>query len=134
MIVNNESTISAILLEPGMEAKVITISNSLKSFQEVVGGHIEVFMPSQDDIAMIVYEDAKIRGEAFNRAIYQEGRMVDIIAGKCLIVYAPFDLDNFASLPNELMHKYLEVFRYPEQFRWTDEGIVTSKITQKKEN
>lgn len=49
--------------------------------------------------------------------------MLDIIAGKFFVCHAPFESENFQSLPKDLAFKYEKLFKYPEKFVRTDEGI-----------
>ena len=50
--------------------------------------------------------------------------ILDIIAGKFFIAYAPIESESFLSMPKDLMKKYEEKFKYPEHFYQTDNGIV----------
>ena len=50
--------------------------------------------------------------------------MLDIIAGKFFIAYAPIESEKLLSMPKDLMKKYEEKFKYPERFYQTDNGIV----------
>ena len=60
--------------------------------------------------------------------------MLDIIAGKFFIAYAPFESEKFLSMPNELARKYKEKFKYPERFSMTDDGIKAEPYTPTEEN
>lgn len=88
--------------------------------QEVVGGDIEEYMPYDDDVAIICNEEGKMRGLPLNRAVYMQDNdkkeMVDIICGKFFICYAPPESESFQSLPDDMMKKYKEQFKYPERF------------------
>ena len=50
--------------------------------------------------------------------------MLDIIAGKFFIAYAPIESEKLLSMPKDLMKKYEDKFKYPERFYQTDNGIV----------
>ena len=50
--------------------------------------------------------------------------MLDIIAGKFFIAYAPIESEKLLSMPKDLMKKYEEKFKYPERFYQTDNGFV----------
>ena len=69
-------------------------------------------------------------GLPLNRAIYSEPteetkrEMIDIIAGKFFICYAPIESEKFESLPNELAKKYAAKFKYPERFIRGNGNIV----------
>ena len=52
-----------------------------------------------------------------------EREMIEIMAGKFFIAYAPIESEKFLSLPKDLADKYSEKFRYPERFFRTDNGI-----------
>ena len=49
--------------------------------------------------------------------------MLDIIAGKFFIAYAPIESEKFLSMPKELARKYEEKFKYPERFYKSLDGI-----------
>lgn len=127
-VIDDRQMISAILLEPGKMAKIVEIEDSLESLQNAVGGYIEEYMPFEDEVALIVNEEGKIDGLPLNRAVRNEdGKIIDIVAGKCLIVYAPIESESFLSLPKDLERKYFNEFRYPEKFRMTDKGFESIK-------
>ena len=107
------STIRVIKVEPLKEPKVMTIDNGLKELQESVGGLIEQYMPFADeDIAIICNDEGKMLGMDLNRAIYDEhGEIMDIIAGNFIICYAPYDSEQYESLSDEMVDKYMEIFK-----------------------
>ena len=116
--------ISVILVEPGMYPKLIEIEDTLEAMQETVGGYIEEYMPFDDEIAIVCNEEGKMNGAELNRAIYSDDKeILDIIAGKFFIAYAPIESESFLSMPKDLMKKYQDKFRYPERFYQTDKGI-----------
>lgn len=49
--------------------------------------------------------------------------MIDIIAGDFFIAGAPIDAEKYQSLPPELAEKYREMFKFPERFIQTQNGI-----------
>ena len=113
-------TISVLLIQPGKYPKTVTIEDSLEAMQALVGGDIEEYMPFDDDVAIICNEEGKMRGLPLNRAVYVQDNdkkeMVDIICGKFFICYAPPESESFQSLPDDMMKKYKEQFKYPERF------------------
>ena len=115
----NDSKIKVLLVEPEKYPKEIVIDDSLEAMQEVVGGDIEEYMPYDDDVAIICNEEGKMRGLPLNRAVYVQDNdkkeMVDIICGKFFICYAPPESESFQSLPDDMMKKYKEQFKYPER-------------------
>ena len=111
--------INVLLIEPGKYPKQIEIEDTLEAMQETVGGYIEEYMPFDDEIAIVCDEEGKMNGAELNRAIYSDDKeILDIIAGKFFIAYAPIESESFLS-----MKKYEDKFRYPERFYQTDKGI-----------
>ena len=125
---NEKSKITVLLVEPNKYPRMIEIEDSLEAMQAVVGGYIEEYMPFEDDVAIVCNEEGKMNGETLNRAIYSEDKeMVDIIAGKFFVCYAPIESENFLSLPENLVRKYEAKFKYPERFFKNDEGEIIAK-------
>ena len=124
--VETSEKISVILIEPDKYPKVIEIEDTLEAMQETVGGYIEEYMPFDDEVAIVCNEEGKMNGAELNRAIYSNDKeILDIIAGKFFIAYAPIESESFLSMPKDLMKKYEDKFRYPERFYQTDKGIET---------
>lgn len=116
--------INVLLIEPGKYPKQIEIEDTLEAMQETVGGYIEEYMPFDDEIAIVCNEEGKMNGAELNRAIYSDDKeILDIIAGKFFIAYAPIESESFLSMPKDLMKKNEDKFRYPERFYQTDKGI-----------
>ena len=121
-------TLRVIYVEPGREARAIEIRDDLNEMQSLVGGHIEEYMPFDDEVAVICNEEGKITGLPLNRGIENEnGQLIEIIAGPFFIAYAPLESEEFLSLPADLEEKYKEKFRRPERFFKTPSGIKTVK-------
>lgn len=117
------------MVEPGKEARVMTMKDSLEAMQEAVGGLIEEYMPFEDEVALICNDEWKMLGMPPSRAIRSDdGQVLDVIAGPFFITYAPIESENFLSMPDELRDKYLEKFRQPERFFRTPEGIKVVKF------
>lgn len=51
--------------------------------------------------------------------------VLDIIAGKSFITYAPIESEKFLNIPKELTRKYEEKFKCPERFHKSLDGIET---------
>ena len=116
--------ITVLLVEPCKYPKPIEIEDTLEAMQEVVGGDIEEYMPFDDEVAIICNEEGKMNGSELNRAVYSKDKQIlDVIAGKFFVAYAPFESESFLSMPKDLMKKYEDKFRYPERFYKTPEGI-----------
>lgn len=116
--------ISVIFVEPNKYPKMIEIEDTLEAMQEIVGGYIEEYMPFEDEVAIVCNEEGKVNGLPLNRAVYgKDKEILDIIAGKFFIAYAPAEAENFQNMPKELADKYLKEFKYPERFYHTENGI-----------
>ena len=117
------------MVEPGKEARVMTMNDSLEAMQDAVGGLIEEYMPFEDEVALICNDEGKMLGMPPSRSIRSDdGQVVDVIAGPFFIAYAPIESEKFLSMPDELRDKYLEKFRHPERFFRTPEGIKVVKF------
>lgn len=55
--------------------------------------------------------------------------MLDIIAGKFFIAYAPIESEKFLSMPKELAEKYTEYFKEPESFNTEAGGVMVIRDT-----
>ena len=116
--------ISVVLVEPGKYPRLVEIEDKLEAMQSIVEGDIEEYMPFEDEVAIVCNDEGKIKGLPLNRAIYSEDKeMVDIIAGKFFICYAPVESERFLSMPKDLARKYETKFKYPERFHQKEDGI-----------
>ena len=109
-----EKKIKVVVAEPGKEAYATEIDTGLESLQKAVGGHIECFYP-YDDCIIVCNEEGKLDGSKPCRAIRDEdGKVIEIIYGRFFIC-GESDCE-FASLPDDLIEKYLTMFEKPEIF------------------
>ena len=117
---SKHKTIKVISVPAGKRAFVKEIDRGLKSLQKEVGGYIQAIYPFSDEVALICNDEAKLMNLPLNRALKTDGisgnEIYDIIAGDFFICYAPISSENFESMPEELLQKYLEMFKYPERF------------------
>lgn len=104
-----------IICKPGEKAFVAEIEDKLEVLQANVEGPIELFCPFVDNVGIICNEEGKLyNGLNPNRVVKdEEGNVLDIIFGTMLIVGLPEDSDNFGSLSDEQMKKYLKMFENP---------------------
>lgn len=73
----------------------------------MVGGNIEALYPFDDEVALICNEEGKLHNLPLNRALFDEdGNMYDVITGTFLVIGAPSDAEDFASLNEEQIKKY----------------------------
>lgn len=109
--------IKVLMVKPGELAQPAEIEDSLEAMQQAVGGMIEEYMPFEDDVALVCNEEGKMLGLPLNRAIkINENEIADIIAGDFFICYAPIESESFLSMPDDLMKKYEDKFKQPEEF------------------
>ena len=124
---NKPEHIQIILCEPRKKARITTITNTLASLQQIVGGYIEALYPFDDSVAIICNEEGKINGLELNRALRDErGAVYDILAGTFIIV--GLGEDDFASLSPECREKYRKLFEYPEVFLSANGEILAIRI------
>lgn len=101
----------AVLKEPGKPARKIEINNSLKDLQKAVEGFIECVHPFDDNVALVVNEEGKLRHLSPNFALATGDKVSDIVVGPCLIVGV--DEEDFSSLDDALIEKYIAIFNKP---------------------
>ena len=119
-----DEQIKVIYCEAGHKARIAEVDNNLGAFQGLVGGWIEEYIPFDDDVAIVCNEEGKMMGLPLNRSITDEsGRMLDIIAGDFFICYAPIESEKWLDLPPDLEKKYMDKFRFPEQFFRSEDGV-----------
>ena len=100
-------TIKALLIEPMQKPRVIEIEASLESYQQQVGGLIEILY-LEDDAVLVVNEEGKMIGLAPNRRFGS-----DILVGNILIVGSRGE--HLIGLSDENIRKYTEQFAEPEE-------------------
>ena len=117
---SKQKTIKVVKVPAGKQAFVKEISTGLKSLQSEVGGLIQALYPFEDEVALLCNDEGKLMGLPLNRALRLNGisgnEIYDVIAGDFIICYAPFESESFESMPEDLLQKYLEMFKYPERF------------------
>ena len=112
-----------IFVRPGHEAEVKMIGKDLASMQSIVGGNIEAVYFCEDPVAIICNEDGKINNLPLNRALTDSvGQVLDIVAGDFFI--CGLSGEDFTSLSDEMLDKYLKKFKYPEFFARAENKIV----------
>lgn len=102
-----------IIVEPDKEPIVKEIENTLKAKQEIVGGWIQSVSLPEDDIVLICNEEGKIIGLPYNRIFCDSatGGVLDAIAGTFFLCSAPADSEDFESVPDALIDKYIKMFK-----------------------
>lgn len=113
-----------LLINPGVAPQVLKIEHALNAMQELVDGHIEAIYPFEDTVALVCNDECKLLGLPLNRAVRDPatGQIVDIIAGTFFI--CGLGEADFASLSDEQINRYIQMFRHPEAFIQSDSQIV----------
>lgn len=93
-----EEKIVSVVKKVGEKGKVTTLKNELKSFQNIVGGYIEVY-PFTKDILLICNEEGKIHGLEHNFAITFSNGHIEHIVGD--IVFVSDQGEDFGSLDDK---------------------------------
>ena len=111
-------------IAPGSAPQVLEIEHALNAMQELVGGTIEAIYPFDDTVALVCNDEGKLLGLPLNRAVRDPatGQILDIIAGTFFI--CGLSEDDFASLSDEQIQRYTQMFRHPEAFIQSDSQIV----------
>lgn len=121
-----EKKIKVIIVEPGKPAYVKEVKDELSTYQEIVGGLIEIVRAFDDGVILVDNEEGKLMGLPLNRKIKEissplnellwAGWNPDIIAGTFIITSLGGDNDGFANLTPEQIEKYLKRFEIPEEY------------------
>ena len=69
--------IKVVVLEPGKEARIAEIDNSLESMQHFVGGYSEIY-PVDEEVCIVCNEEGKINGMELNRAVRNDYILVEM--------------------------------------------------------
>ncbi len=100
-----------IIVKPFTNPYVKEIKGDLKSMQTVVGGYIQAIYPFDDEVALVCNEEGKINGLMPNRFLLNRNNGIcDYICGDFFLCYAPCDSENFESMPDNLIDKYVAKF------------------------
>ena len=104
-------------VEPGKVPEAKEISGSLREMQELVGGHIQVIYPFEEQVALVCNEEGLFLGLPANRGLRgRDGKLYDIICGTFFLCGAPADADSLTSLSSEDVERFERRFHTPEIF------------------
>lgn len=106
---SQEPDIRVLKVEPGQAPVAITMPNTLKAFQEAVGGLIECLVLGEG-ACLICNEEGKLLGLPGNRWLEN-----DPIAGTFLVV-GDDGSGAFSSLSDAMLQQYAEQFAVPDLF------------------
>lgn len=101
-----------IIVKPFTNPYVANIKGDLESMQKIVGGYIEAVYPFDDvEIALVCNEEGKLEGLTPNRFLLNRNNGVcDFICGDFFLCSAPENSENFESMPDNLIQKYIDKF------------------------
>lgn len=117
----------ALKIEPGKAPERIDIDNTLEALQNAVGGYIEVIYPDERrPVGLICNEEGKCCGLELNRALYQNGKPYDIIAGTFLVV--GLSAEDFTDLREEDAAYFEKMFHTPEKVGHFAGRLIISKV------
>lgn len=111
-----------LLVEPGKAARPVEIKNELHEMQQIVGGLIQVLYPWEDPAAIVCNDEGKLMGLPLNRVLED----YDVIAGTFFI--CGIQGESFTGLTEQQMQKYQQMFRSPEAFIRTPEGMMCIRM------
>lgn len=114
--------LDVVLVEPGKYAKPGVMPADLKSMQEYVGGYIQILYPYDEYVCIVCGEESKLQGLPPNRGLTDSaGELYDIICGKFFLCSCKGD--NLTSLNRTELRHYTDLFKKPECFFRTADGI-----------
>lgn len=104
-----------VVVEPFKSPEAREIADTLEAMQNVVGGTIQALYPFDDPVAIIANDDGKMLGLRPNRGLRDDdGELYDIICGTFFI--CGLTEDNFGSLTEEQVEKFMKEYETPELF------------------
>ena len=109
--------ITVLKVEPGKPPEVVSMANTLRAMQEMVGGYIEIV--PLGDACLVCNDEGKLNGMEGNRRLGGDiiGRIgCDIIAGPFFIAGDSGD-GNLCSLTMEQQERFSQRFAQPETFQ-----------------
>lgn len=128
--VRNENVpekMTVLVVEPMKEPYAKVIDPGYRALQKEVDGLIQAVYPYEDPVAIVCNDEGKLMGMELNRALRDEdGQIYDIVAGTFLVV--GIDDDDFGSLSPDMVQKYTDLFKQPEQFLQINGRIVAIPV------
>lgn len=120
-----------LVVEPKKAPYTKEIGNDIDSMQKEVDGFIECVYFFDDPITIICNEEGKIRGLPLNRALRDgSGDVLDVIAGTFFVCGQDNDNGEFCDISDEMLEKYTEYFKTPEQFIRIGYKIITVPVRE----
>ena len=119
----NENKIRVLYVQPGKYPEERVIEHTLAAMQALVGGDIEAVYPWEDNACVVVDDEGKLKHKPLNRALED----YDVLSGDFFV--CGLGKDDFASLTDEQMKHYEQLYHNPELFLQTPIGIMQMKCT-----
>ncbi len=131
----DNNKIRVLLVKPMETPRVVEIENTLEAKQEIVGGYIEPFHAWDDKAHILCDEDGSYKTP--NRVIFdtdgifdhdycqssERGWIAEVIHGDFIILSSNDETGEYESLTDEQIEKYSNLFKYPEGFFRTVNGV-----------
>lgn len=118
--------IKVIICEPNEPPRIEQVPNTLETWQDLVGGFIDIIHPHADDTCIILNDEGKIYNLPMNRTITDEtGAAVDVICGTFIILGD--NGEDFRSLTDEETDTYME--KYAEPIK-DDESAILRPLSE----
>lgn len=118
-----QEMLDVVFVEPGKKARPGKLPADLEQMQKYVGGLIEAIYPFEQPVALICNDEGKLQGLPYNRVLRDDaGEIYDAIAGNFFICACRGE--NFTSLEKAEVKQFTELFKRPEYFIRTGEGLV----------
>ena len=103
------------------------LNNEYKDLSAAVGGLIQIVYPYSDKVGLMLNDEGKLLGMEPNRSLKDEdGNIYDVIAGTFYVV--GLDEEDFGSLSEELIEKYMKKFKQPYLYVQLGMGIMEIPI------
>ena len=117
-----------LLIAPGTKPRVVNIEHTLAAMQELVGGTIQAIYPFADKVALVCNDEGKLLDLPMNRAVRDPatGQILDVIAGSFFI--CGLGKEDFASLTDEQVQRYAQMFCRPEIFIHGEDHLVILQV------
>ena len=108
--VEEQSTITVLIVEPDALPRVAEISADLDTYQTIVDGYIEATYPYADTVALVCNEEGKLDGSAPNRPLLD----YDVIYGTFFV--CGLGEEDFTSLNQAQIERYSRIFAVPGMY------------------
>ena len=117
-----------LLVEPEKVPQAVEIDGSLSSMQQLVKETIQAVYPFREQAALICNDEGKLIGMPLNRQIKE---IADVIAGPFFI--CGIDGEEFTSLSEKQMERFMERFHDPEVILATKNGYLAITVPDREE-